>query len=97
MSKPLVIDIMTFIKHSFEKGESIPIDQLLSWVDAKHRLIPNVDELNTAIKLIGGCQKTLNTEGVLISTLEKEESDFLSESDLSIAFKVYQNKFNNLK
>lgn len=98
MNDSLISDIVSILKNSFERGESISLHKLLGTIDAKHHLILNLDELNSAIKLVGGCQVITNEKNTILSSVELiERTDYVTKGDINKAFKIYENLIKRSK
>ena len=63
MNKEVIEDIGELLKGSFKETDRFPLHELLWTIDAKHHLIPSIDELNEAIK---------KNEGIIIETFDNE-------------------------
>uniref|UniRef100_UPI0035943AAB hypothetical protein n=1 Tax=Pricia sp. TaxID=2268138 RepID=UPI0035943AAB len=82
-------DVVKILEGAFAKNESVFLHELLWTIDAKHRLILNLDEINSAIDLIGGIRKRTDGDVVELNELELEKSDYIIDEDMISAMKIY--------
>lgn len=90
MESQIVNDIANILNGTFTKDETVSLHEVIWTIDAKHHLIASLNELNSAIKLVGGVQKIyLNTE-VKLSRSNENNSDYLIEEDIKKAMIIYK-------
>jgi hypothetical protein len=67
MSDHIVSDLTEMIRSSFDRNETIDLASLLWSIDAKHRLIPEVNEINSALSSISKYKITRNENQVYLT------------------------------
>ncbi|MEO9511714.1 MAG: hypothetical protein ABJN84_18275 [Flavobacteriaceae bacterium] len=94
MDSKIVNDIASFLNETFKKSETILLHEVVWTIDAKHYLIVSLNELNSAIKLVGGVQKSYLNSEVKLSRSDGDESDHLIQNDIEKAMAVYNQCLN---
>lgn len=93
MESILSEDVVKILEGAFEKNESVLLHELLWTIDAKHRLILNLDEINSAIDLIGGIRKRTDGDVVELNELKLKKSDYIIDEDIIKAMRIYNEHF----
>tara|TARA_R100000789_G_C3004577_1_gene149729 strand:- start:123 stop:410 length:288 start_codon:yes stop_codon:yes gene_type:complete len=94
MDSKIVNNITNILKEAFKKSEAILLHEVIWTIDAKHHLIVSLNELNSAIKLVGGVQKNYLNSEVKLSRSDGSESDYLIHDDIEKAMTVYNQHLN---
>lgn len=90
MESDLIEDAQCIFEVAFEKKQPVMLHELLWTIDAKHRLILNTDEINSAINCIVGIIKTVDGNQVKLNPLIKgRESDYVNDKDVEKAMNIY--------
>jgi chemotaxis protein CheY-P-specific phosphatase CheC len=94
MESQIVNEIANILNGTFAKNETVLLHEVIWTIDAKHHLIANLDELNSAIKLVGSVQKSYLNSEVKLSRSDGNESDYLIQDDIEKAMVVYNERLN---
>lgn len=97
MESQSVKDVIKILEGAFVKNEPVLLHELLWSIDARHYLILNSDEINSAIDFIGGIKKMVDGNEVKLTQLKAEKSDYINNKDIERAMKVYNKLIKKLK
>jgi hypothetical protein len=86
----VVQDIYEMLSDSFEKGEAIELAAILWSIDYRHRLIPEVAEINCALSKLEGYEIVRVGNNPFIAKSENGNTDKVTKSDLELAHKRSQ-------
>ena len=89
MENELITDVINFFNRAFAENEPVKLHELLWSIDANHHLILNLEEINSAIELIGGVEKNVDGDVIRLNQLNAKKSDFIMEEDIAKAMKIY--------
>jgi hypothetical protein len=94
LESQLITDVFKILEGAFAKKEPVLLHELLWSIDAKHHLILNPEEINSAVDLIGGIRKRTDGNEVELNQLKAKKSEYISDEDIDRAMKIYN---ENLK
>ncbi|MGW9685084.1 hypothetical protein [Flagellimonas sp. 2504JD1-5] len=94
MKSQIVNEIASILKGTFTKNETVLLHEVIWTIDAKHHLIASLNELNSAIRLVGGAQKSYRNMDVKLSRSNENNSDYLIEEDIKKAMIMYNQYLN---
>ena len=83
----VVQDIYEMLSSSFEKGEAIELAAILWSIDSRHRLIPEISEINSALSKLEGFEVIREGNSPLIAKAERGKTDKVTKSDFDLAQK----------
>ncbi|MGW9685088.1 hypothetical protein [Flagellimonas sp. 2504JD1-5] len=94
MKSQIVNEIAKILNGAFTKDETVSLHEVIWTIDVKHHLIASLNELNPAIKLVGGVQKSYLNTDVKLSRSNENNSDYLIEGDIKKAMIIYNQHLN---
>jgi hypothetical protein len=97
MDKTILNEIEGMIRHSFENGEMIKLHEILWTIDSQHRLIPNLEELNEAVKKIKGLKIVYTEDYVELHQVNQVDSDLFTSNHIAKVMEYYNNLITSLK
>ena len=83
----IVQDIYEMLSSSFEKGEPIELAAILWSIDSRHRLIPEIAEINCALSKLEGYEIIREGNSPFIAKSENGKTDKVTKSDFELAHK----------
>ena len=96
MNAEIISDLELILKNQFKKGVKILLHELLWSIDAKHRPIPNLEELNEALNNSGIFKINRNGNQIEIIPSKSSMTIFFVENDISKAMEYYNLRVSNL-
>lgn len=94
MESQIVNDIANILNGAFTNSETVMLHEMIWTIDAKHHLIASLNELNSAIELVGGVEKSYRNSEVKLSRSKDYVSDYLIEEDVKKAMIIYNQYLN---
>jgi hypothetical protein len=86
----IVQDIYEMLSNSFEKGEAIELAAILWSIDCRHRLIPELAEINFALSKLEGYAIVRVGNSPFIAESENGNTDKVTKNDFELAYKRSQ-------
>ena len=86
----IVQDIYEMLFSSFEKGEPIELAAIFWSIDSRHRIIPEIAEINCALTKLDGYEIIRDGNSPFIAKSENRKTDKVTRSDNELAYKRYQ-------
>ena len=83
----VVQDIYEMLSDSFGNGEAIELAAILWSIDSRHRLIPEISEINSALSNFEGFEIIREGNSPFIAKAEKGKTDKVTKSDFDLAQK----------
>ena len=96
MEYDIIEDIELMLRSAFGYGESISLHEICWTIDAKHKLIPSVKELNHAVKNVGGVTILRKKDSIEIRKGSLEQFDDITEHDLDLAMDIYNRNIDKI-
>ena len=81
----VVQDIKEMIFSSLEKGQALELAAILWSIDSRHRLIPELAEINCALSELDGFQILREGKSPFITRAEKGATDEVTKNDFKLA------------
>ena len=95
MDNQIISEIHTLLQGGLEASERVDLSSLLWTIDAKHRIVPEVSELNEALALLSRYQILRDSDGVGILRSELVSSEQIEKNDIKTALNKYESIIND--
>jgi hypothetical protein len=82
------------LQGSKDRKEAIGLHELIWTIDAQERLIPNADEINEALKCVGGFLVERSTAEIQLHPSNETKDITITQKDLEVAMKSYRDEIN---
>lgn len=83
----VIKDIESILRGSFIEGKSIDLNSLCSTIDYHHKLWPELEEINVALRNIGGYLIERRDTKLIISPSEELSDEVITQNDMDVVRK----------